>query len=93
MKKQTAVEWLWDKINKDYQENGRLRYAYISNVFIQAKQMEKEQIIKCAIQTMQECFIAVMEEFNQEFHFTDEDLLNQKKDAEQYYNETFKKKK
>jgi hypothetical protein len=42
MKKQTAVEWLWDKINKDYQENGRLRYAYISNVFIQAKQMEWE---------------------------------------------------
>jgi hypothetical protein len=33
-----------------------------------------------------------MEEFNQELNFTDEDLLNQKKDAEQYYNETFKKK-
>jgi hypothetical protein len=45
MKKQTAVEWLWDRINKDYQENGRLRYAYISNVFIQAKEIEKQQII------------------------------------------------
>ena len=45
MNKETAVEWLWDKINKDYQENGRLRYAYISNVFEQAKEMEKQQII------------------------------------------------
>ena len=49
MKKQTAVEWLWDKINKDYQENGRLRYAYISNVFIQAKEIEKQQIINAWI--------------------------------------------
>jgi hypothetical protein len=46
MKQQTAIEWLWDRINKDYEENGRLRYAYISNVFIQAKELEKEQELK-----------------------------------------------
>jgi hypothetical protein len=51
MNKKTAVEWLIDRINKDYEENGRLRYAYISNVFIQAKQMEKEQIIDYKIST------------------------------------------
>jgi hypothetical protein len=46
MKNETAIEWLWDKVYKDYEENGRLRYAYISNVFIQAKEMEKEQELK-----------------------------------------------
>jgi hypothetical protein len=46
MKKQTAVEWLIDRINKDYEENGRLRYAYISNAIMQAKELEKEQELK-----------------------------------------------
>jgi hypothetical protein len=36
-------------VYKDYQENGRLRYAYISNVFIQAKEIEKQQIIEAWI--------------------------------------------
>ena len=40
---------MWDKVYKDYQENGRLRYAYISNVFIQAKEIEKQQIIEAWI--------------------------------------------
>jgi hypothetical protein len=91
-KQQTAVKKAIDLINKDFEENGRLRFAYVQKVLHEAKEMERQQIIKCAIQTMQECFIAVMEEFNQELHFTDEDLLNQKKEAERYYNETFKKK-
>jgi hypothetical protein len=90
--KQTAVDLAIDLIHKDFEENGRLRFAYVQKVLNEAKEMERQQIIKCAIQTMQECFIAVMQEFNQELHFTDEDLLNQKKEAERYYNETFKKK-
>ena len=85
----TAVEKAIDLINKDFEENGRLRFAYVQKVLNEAKEMEKQQIIKCAIQTTQECFIAVMQEFNQELHFTDEDLLNQKKEAERYYNETY----
>lgn len=40
-KKQTAVEWLVEQIEKD--ENVRLRGLNIRNLLEQAKQMEKEQ--------------------------------------------------
>ena len=42
-KKQTAVEWLVEQIEKD--ENVRLRGLNIRNLLEQAKKMEKEQII------------------------------------------------
>jgi hypothetical protein len=45
MKKQTAVEKAIDLINKDFEENGRLRFAYVQKVLNEAKEMERQQII------------------------------------------------
>jgi hypothetical protein len=44
MKQQTAVEKAIDLINKDFEENGRLRFAYVQKVLNEAKEMEKQQI-------------------------------------------------
>jgi hypothetical protein len=73
-KKQTAVEWLWDKVYKDFEENGRLRFAHILDILEQAKEMEKQQIIDANIAGME--FIPV-------------DPNKYMQDAEQYYNETY----
>jgi len=45
MKQQTAVEKAIDLINKDFEENGRLRFAYVQKVLNEAKEMERQQII------------------------------------------------
>jgi hypothetical protein len=42
MKKQTAVEKAIDLINKDFEENGRLRFAYVQKVLNEAKEMERQ---------------------------------------------------
>jgi hypothetical protein len=76
----TAVEWFVEQLNLHEYED----------VIKQAKEMEKEQIINCSIQTTQDCYIAIMEQLNAPIQFTDEDLSNQKLEAEQYYNLTFK---
>jgi hypothetical protein len=60
------------------------------NEFSKFLEVEREQIINCSIQTTQDCYIAIMEQLNAPIQFTDEDLSNQKLEAEQYYNETFK---
>lgn len=66
MSKQTAVEWLIEQI-KGYDND--------CEIFEEAKEMEKEQIIDAHISGME--FIAV-------------DPNHYYNDAEQYYNETFK---
>jgi len=80
----TAVEWLTEKLKTEF------GFAFSNNIFEQAKEMEKEQVMNCCIQTTQDCYIAIMEHLNAPLQFTDEDLSNQKLEAEQYYNETFK---
>jgi hypothetical protein len=49
MEKQTAVEKAIDLINKDFEENGRLRFAYVQKVLHEAKEMERQQIIDAYI--------------------------------------------
>ena len=49
-KKQTAVEWLVEQIEKD--ENVRLRGLNIRNLLEQAKKMEKEQIMEAVYDSM-----------------------------------------
>ena len=44
MKKETAIEWLIDELRKVIVENGRLDAISISELKMQAKEMEKEQI-------------------------------------------------
>jgi hypothetical protein len=77
----TAVEWFYQRILAED----------IKTVFEQAKEMEKEQIMNCCIQTTQDCYVAIMEHLNAPLQFTDEDLSDQKLEAEQYYNQTFNK--
>jgi len=83
----TAVEWLQDTW-LNYPD--LCSYDKIQEWFEQAKEMEKEQIINCCVQTTQDCYVAIMEHLNAPLQFTDEDLSNQKLEAEQYYNLTFK---
>lgn len=73
--KQTAVEWLVEKIIEDELIDVKNGHQFIHLQSI-AKEMEKEQIIYAHISGME--FIAV--EPNHYYN-----------DAEQYYNETFKK--
>ena len=49
MKQQTAVSWLQDKLKETYEKEGRLPLAYTLHLVKQAKQMEKEQIMKANI--------------------------------------------
>jgi len=81
----TAVEWLVEKLNKQ-----GFAPVVMEEEIEKANEMFKQQIIDCCIQTTQDCWKALMEEFGQKLVFTDEDLNAQKNEAEQYYNETFK---
>ena len=65
---QTAVEWLWSELPSDI-------YINYSELFEQAKQMEKEQIIQA--RTTAPIIPTI-------------DMIDYVKEAEQYYNETFK---
>lgn len=84
--KQTAVEWLTEKLRNEF------GFAFSNNIFEQAKEMEKEQIINagnsCALK--------------QHLHSNIIDLMSDKElnqylleppytFGEQYYNEKFKK--
>jgi hypothetical protein len=77
-KKQTAVEWLFEKITQN--EEIRWRGTRYLELFEQAKQMEKEQIKDAFGEKRQ--FMGF--EDNDEFWITD-------MTAEQYYNETYGK--
>jgi len=85
-KQQTAVEWVVEQLLKKSDIQHINGFDYLIE---QAKAMEKEQIINCCIETTQSCYIAVMVYLNEPLKFTDEDLNNQKLEAEQYYNETY----
>lgn len=82
--KQTSVEWLVNEIPSIDWEN-----SYWKNRIQQAKELEKQQIINCCIDTTQDCFISMMSYVNQNISFTEEDLENQRKEAEQYYTKTY----
>ena len=73
-KKQTAVEWLYVKLSTSSSDE---LVGNINNWFEQAKQMEKEQIIKTA----------------QDNFYAGQDLANGYKidwdSSEQYYKETY----
>ncbi len=46
MKKQTAVEWLVDEIRNHIKEHGRLDAITISELKMEAKKMERGQILR-----------------------------------------------
>ena len=73
--KQTAVEWLQNVLfTEEYMRNN------LFEIFEQAKEMEKQQIIDAYVDGFKEC-----EKIHEEVFFI-QDL------SEQYYNENFKNK-
>ena len=78
MSKQTAVEWLADNIHY-------LHSTKWNDILQQAKEMEKQQIID-ARNDMQKSCIELANKINPHLFEFD------KKDGEQYYNQTFKNK-
>ena len=76
MSKQTAVEWLADNIHY-------LHSTKWNDILQQAKEMEKQQIID-ARNDMQKSCIELANKINPHLFEFD------KKDGEQYYNQTFK---
>jgi hypothetical protein len=81
MKQETAVEKAIDLIKKDFEENGRLRFAYVQKVLNEAKEMERQQIIDAYDQGSEAGYEkAKNDDFIEGFKM---------KEAEQYYNETF----
>lgn len=80
--KQTAVEWLFEKILLT-----PLDIREINKCLEQAKAMEKEQIIEAR----NNGFMISGEEFNGDYGEDDSKLKNWVK-SEEYYNETFKPK-
>ena len=77
--KQTAVEWLVEKLDQNFD--------YVADTLIeQAKEMEKEQIINAHVTGIIEPLIMK----NYKGLSVDEIKVEITKQAEEYYNETFK---
>ena len=86
----TAVKWLLENlISEPYSETD---FEHNEKCWNKAEEMEKQQILDCCITTTQDVWISAMGAFGQEINFCDEDLEEQKQEAEQYYKETFKQK-
>jgi len=81
MKQQTAVEWLIEKLKKNDIAYGMFDLYNHDEIFEQAKQMEKEQIILAATEMKREVIGNTL--FNKEMKF---------KNGEEYYDETYKTK-
>lgn len=86
--KQTAVEFL---IRELINNNHLKSISSMKQIIEEAKEMEKQQIIDACVNTTQDCFKSAMHYMSQEIVFTEQDLINQRNEAEQYYNETFNK--
>ena len=79
--KQTAVEWLLENlISEPYSEED---FNHNAKCWDKAKQMEKEQIINA----YEEQNVKWEPEFHEDGTMS---ITNKFRDAEQYYNETFK---
>jgi hypothetical protein len=83
----TAVECLKQDIDLELKHGTKMVVNW--DMYLQ---MEKQQILDCCITTTQDVWISAMGAFGQEINFCDEDLEEQKQEAEQYYKETFKQK-
>lgn len=84
-KKLTVLQQFLENIRKEH------GLSFSNNVVNNYLEKEKQQIIDVCINTTQDCWASVSEQLNINLQFTEEDLKNQKKEAEQYFNETFKK--
>ena len=76
MQKQTAIEWLYEKLWKEF------NFSFSNNILEKAKEMERQQIIDAITQY----------EIKYNNVFSEQGILNVVNKAEQYYKETFKSK-
>ena len=81
----TAIQELLKRMKDDY---GIFLSDNVVNEYIQK---EKEQIIKACIKTTKDCWISNAEYLGLKLEFKEQDLKDQKNEAEQYYDETFNK--
>ena len=84
MAQQTAVEWLKDKLKETYDKEGKLPLAYTLHLVEQAKQMEKEQIMRASKDGISHGYTEGVV-----FGINPRDYIV--KWSEQYYNETYGK--
>ena len=95
MEQQTAVEWLIEKINQCEPMYSGIKseehLEYLNKLIEQAKQMEKQQIID-AINNVSENNVKYANMIVSSWSQIEGELfMHNTKQAEQYYNETFKK--
>jgi hypothetical protein len=92
--KQSAVEWLVEQIKED--SNLRLRGFDIDGIGKQAKEMEKQQIIKAHFQGVKETVLDLSQHISiPKTLKTIEEIENgigKHEEGEDYYNEQFKNK-
>ena len=81
-KKQTAVEWMVEKLFKPM-DNPPIEN--VSDIIEQAKEMEKQQIIDAR----NNGFLASGEGWNGEYGIKDFNFLTEEIESEQYYTETY----
>tara|TARA_R110000868_G_scaffold76319_1_gene219539 strand:+ start:212 stop:433 length:222 start_codon:yes stop_codon:yes gene_type:complete len=48
----TTIEWLWEQYNNECDCGGDVEYTLAEKLFEQAKEMEKQQIIKAVYESM-----------------------------------------
>jgi hypothetical protein len=82
----TAVEWFNQQIVDRQNGNGDSRSR--DEIFEQAKEMEKEQVIEAR----NNGFMASAEGWNGEYGIKDFNLLTEEIKSEEYFNKTFKTK-
>lgn len=87
--KLTAMQELIELRNKSFDVIKFVKWFDENKNYILEK--EKQQIIDSCIETTQGCWGTISEEFKILLTYTEEDLQNQKEEAEQYYNEKYKK--
>jgi len=76
----------------DYLENNTLiDKKVLINKCKSKQEKERQDIIDACIKTTQDCWQTISEEFKIPLEFTEEDLKNQREEAEQYFEQTFKK--
>lgn len=86
MEKESSVEWLVIQLDKI-----GVTKELIGHLIIEAKEIHKQEIIECSIETTQACWIAAMGALGQEMIFCDDDLIDQRNEALEYYESKFSK--
>jgi hypothetical protein len=84
----TPIQNLMDKLIKSKKISVQ-NMIDITPFLLDANKEFKQNIIDACIKTTQDCWISNANLFGLDLEFTDQDLIDQKEEAEQYYKETY----